>query len=115
MNIRIELSYMELCKNFDVQPLFHRREISDLTFLNKVFNDKVDCSPIIGCVYFYAPQRPLRHGRRALFSISSRINVRKNSPMLRAQRLANENPELDVFIDVPIFKRNAKRHYSSLF
>ena len=52
MNIRIELSYMELCKNFDVQPLFHRREISDLTFLNKVFNDKVDCSPIIGCVYF---------------------------------------------------------------
>ena len=35
------LSYMELCKKIDVQPLFHRSEMSGLTFLKKFLTIKL--------------------------------------------------------------------------
>ena len=116
MNIRcIELSYTELCFNFNVQSLSDRRKMTDLSFLNKVINDKINCASITSSVSLYAPERPLRHKHRDLFKNAARINVRKNSPMIRAQQIANETQELDVFKSVIIFKRNLKRHYSCSF
>ena len=111
LNLCTQLSYTEQCDFFNLQPLHHRRNIFDLTFLNKVFNQKVDCPPILSCVSFYVPSRSLR--RRDLFYIVRRINVRKNSHMVRTQALANTT-DLDVFIDPTTFKRNAKRFYNNL-
>jgi hypothetical protein len=110
LNINIKLSYLELCKNFNLQPLYHRREICSLVFINKVFNNKVDCPPIVSCISFYIPSRSLR--RRNLFYNRSRINIRKQSPMIRAQTLAN-NVDLDFFINSSHFKRNVKQLYNS--
>jgi len=113
MDIRgIELSYPELCFSFDVQSLSDRRNITDLSFLNKVINDKMNCFSITSTISLYAPERPLRRQRRDLFKNASRINIRKNSPMIRAQRLANETCELDIFQNVSDFRRSVKRHYS---
>ena len=81
------ISYEALCNRFKLQPLYLRRDISDLCMLNKVFCNKVDCPDIVELITLNVPVRRLRF--TTLFSQKYRINVRKNSLMIRCQHLAN--------------------------
>ena len=103
------MSYLEKCKYFNVQPLFIRRNITELVCVNKVFNNKVDCSSIVQAFTFYVPGRVLR--RRCLFAPRARLNVRKQSPLVRAQTSSN-NVDLDIFDNPCNFKRKARQHFS---
>ena len=109
LKVNANLSYLEKCKYFNIQPLYIRRNISELVFVNKVFNNKIDCAPIVQAFTFYVPGRALR--RRALFAPRARLNVRKQSPLVRAQTSAN-NVNLDIFDNVCSFKRSARRHFN---
>ena len=103
------MSYEEKCRYFKVQTLSSRRNISDVVFLNKLFNNKIDCNPILREVSLYVPSRRLR--QRDLFLNRFRLNIRKNSPLIRAQAQINAS-NLDVFDNVVAFKRQAKSYFS---
>ena len=102
------MSYAEKCQYFNVQTLSSRRNVSEAIFINKVYNNKIDCAPILQDLSFYIPSRRLR--QRDLFLNRSRINVRKFSPLLRAQTRINES-NLDVFDNVVFFKQKARSFF----
>ena len=109
LKVNPNLSYLEKCKYFNIQPLYIRRNITELVFVNKVFNNKVDCPSITQAFTFYVPGRALR--RRCLFAPRARLNVRKQSPIVRAQTSVN-NVDLDIFDNLCNFKRSARRHFN---
>ena len=102
------MSYSEKCKYFNIQTLSSRRNVTEAIFINKLYNNKIDCSPILQDLSFYVPSRHLR--QRDLFLNRSRINVRKLSPLLRAQARINES-NLDIFDNVVSFKRKARSFF----
>ena len=102
------LSYAEKCQYFNVQTLSSRRNLSEAIFINKVFNSKIDCAPILQDLSFYVPSRRLR--QRDLFLNRSRLNIRKFSPLSRAKAQINDS-ELDVFDNVVSFKRKARSFF----
>ena len=108
-NVDYTLSYEEKCRYFKIQTLSSRRNISEVVFLNKLFNNKIDCAPILRDISFYVPSRHLR--QRDLFLNRARLNLRKNSPLLRAQSQVNGS-DLDVFDNVVAFKRKARSYFS---
>lgn len=108
-NINYSMSYEDKCRYFNVQTLSVRRNITEVTFMNKLFNNKIDCSAILADVSFYIPSRRLR--QRDLFLNRARLNIRKHSPLLRAQAQVNSS-NLDVFDNVVAFKRKARSYYS---
>ena len=59
-NIDYSMSYADKCRYFKVQTLSERRNISEVVFLNKVFNNKIDCNAIIQDISFHVPSRNLR-------------------------------------------------------
>ena len=114
-----DVPYSDLCKKFKFQPLYLRRNVSDLVTFNKILTSKMDCSPLVSSIDFNVPRPPSSFPsfRRRTFSApscfcdSSRINVRKYSPLVRCQRLANFT-DLDVFDDnLYQFKKSARHFY----
>ena len=101
-NLSTSMSYEEKCHYFNVQSLSSRRNVSEVVFVNKLFNGKIDCSAIIEDISFYIPSRHLR--RRNMFFTHGRINLRKNSPLQKAQAL-------DVFDNITSFKRKAQSYF----
>ena len=99
---------LKKCKYFNIQTLSSRRNITEAIFINKLYNNKIDCSPILLDLSFYVPSRHLR--QRDLFLNRSRINIRKFSPLLRAQARINES-NLDIFDNVVSFKRKARSFF----
>ena len=106
----LNLTYSELCKNFNLQPLFQRRKMLDLRILNKILNNGVDCPYILSSVNFRVPTRITRNNH--LFALDGRLNIRRNSPIQRASKLANE-VDIDVVGISPIvLRRILKTHFS---
>ena len=103
------MSYEEKCRYFKVQTLSSQRNISESVFLNKLFNNKIDCIPILREISFYVPSRRLR--QRDLFFNRARLNLRKNSPLQRAQATLN-NSDLNIFDNDVTFKRKARSYFS---
>ena len=112
--------YSSLCKKFNFQPLYLRRNVCDLVTFNKILTNRFDCSPLVGAIDFNVP-KPLSSyryvtRRRAnsaptCFNESYCLNVRKNSPLVRLQTLANFTG-LDVFNDnLYSFKKSARHFY----
>ena len=108
-NLNVSMSYEEKCHYFNVQMLSSRRNVSEVVFVNKIFNNKIDCSSILEDISFYVPSRHLR--QRDMFYTRGRINLRKQSPLQRAQAQVNMS-NLDVFDNVVSFKRKARSYFS---
>ena len=108
-NVDYTMSYEEKCRYFKIQTLSSRRNVSEVIFLNKLFNNKIDCAPILRDISFYVPSRHLR--QQDLFLNCAWLNLRKNSPLLRAQSQVNGS-DLDVFDNVVTFKRKARAYFS---
>ena len=108
-NLNYSTSYEEKCDYFKIQTLSSRRNVSEVVFINKLFNNKIDCNSIITDVSFYVPSRHLR--QRDMFLTRGRLNLRKHSPLQRAQTRVNMS-NLDVFDNVVSFKRKARSHFS---
>ena len=78
--------------------------IQDLYF---IITNTYNCSELVERIHYYVPQRTLRRNR--LFSVQSRVNVRKYSFLPRAQSLSNSHVELDIFeMDPFVFRRQAE-------
>ena len=108
-NLDSSLSYDEKCQYFKIQTLSSRRKVSEVVFINKVYNNKIDCQSILQDLAFYVPSRRIR--QRDLFYTRPRINIRKNSPLQRAMTCANSS-NLDVFDGIVAFKRKARSYFS---
>ena len=89
-----QFSYEELCLNFNVKTLQSRRNVSDLSFLNKLLINRLNSPYLVGQVHLQVPQRystftrPTR-STSPTFHVQCRINVRKDSYMPRVLNLAN--------------------------
>ena len=114
-----DVPYPSLCKSFKFQPLYHRRNICDLVTFNKILTNKLDCSPLLESIDFNVPPPPSSYPvtRRRIhytppcFRESFRINIRKNSPLVRCQHLANSTG-LDMFdVNLYHFKKSARHFY----
>ena len=82
----------------------------DLRILNKILNNGVDCPYILSSVNFRVPTRITRNNH--LFALDGRLNIRRNSPIQRASKLANE-VDIDVVGISPIvLRRILKTHFS---
>ena len=109
LKLGCDVSYPTMCKRFKLLPLNQRRNISDLVLVNKFFNNKVDCSVLLEMFSFYVPQRRGRY--TPCFYTKNRINIRKNSPMVRCQQLINETGLDFTEINLNVFKKKAIRVY----
>ena len=81
--------YPSLCVIFNFSSLECRRKTSDLTFLNKVFHNKVNCSYIVGELPLRVPRRILRYN--PTFNTESRLLCRKHSYLPRVLNTVNCN------------------------
>ena len=104
------VSYLELCVNFKLQPLQSRREMLDVRMLNKVLNDRVDCPELLSMVPFRVPTRLISR-RRDLFACNHRIRARQNSPITRSTSLANRS-DLDVLSPVNYFRNISYSYFT---
>ena len=109
LRITYNVPYLSLCKRFNFEPLSQRRKVSDVTLLNKLFNNKINCPSMVESINFNVPRRRLRS--MPSFNNVCRLDIRKNSPLVRCQGLA-EASGLDVFENnMYAFKKSAKRFY----
>ena len=94
-------SYMDLCNRFKLTSLEARRNVSDLTFFNKLLTNKVNCPFLLSNVYFSVPVCNTRN--LSLFHTikKGRIKVRKTSYLPRTTILASSIP-----IDTDFFDAN---------
>ena len=109
LRISYAVPYLSLCKSLNFQPLYLRRNVCDLLTFNKILINKIDCPALVGSVNFNVPRRRLRS--TPCFTETCRLNVRKNSPLVRFHKLANATG-LDVFErNCYTFKKNARSFY----
>ena len=69
--------YEELCVRFNVKTLQSRRNISDLVFLNKLFNNRINSPYLTSQVSLRVPRRILRD--KPTFSTDCRLLCRKDT------------------------------------
>ena len=108
-----QLSYDELCCNFNVKTLQSRRNIADLSFLNKIVSNSINSPYLVGQIYLHVPNyyQTFTRTTRSIasaFHVNNLINARKDSFMPRVLSLANR---MDLYNDIvmktPIaFKRS---------
>ena len=111
-----QLSYEELCCNFNIKTLQSRRSIADLSFLNKLVVNVINSPYLVSQVLLQVPNyyRTFIRTTRSLaptFHVSNRVNVRRDSFMPRVLNLANRlNLYDDIVMKTPMhFKRSIKR------
>lgn len=97
-----QLSYEELCCNFNVKSLQSRRNIADLSFLNKVVTNSINSPYLVSQIFLHVPNyyQTFTRTTRSIapaFYVNNRINVRKDSFMPRVLNLANR---LDLYDDI---------------
>ena len=85
--------YSTLCTKFNMTTLETRRNISDATFLNKLIQNKLNCSYLVNEISYRVPDRNARILRSSLvkpiFHFEYRLLCRKHSYFPRVLELAN--------------------------
>ena len=75
-----------------------RRQVSDLVYLHKIINNKVNCSYIVGEVRIRAPERRQRHqNQKPLLAVDAKLCLRKDTFFPRVASTVNTYKEIDVF------------------
>ena len=105
------LPYESRCKYFNLQPLNRRRQILDLRILNKVLNNSIDCPFLLSCVNFRVPVRFTRN--KSPFVCNGRLLVRKNSPLIRSMKCANDERIDATCSSTFTFRRILNSHFST--
>ena len=103
--------YIDRCSFFNIQPLSSRRQISDLVYLHKIINYKVNCTYLVNEITLYTPARIMR--QKPLFYVKARICARKGSFLPRVLTIANMNERIDVFhfTSLYAFKRQIRQYF----
>lgn len=104
-------SYADKLEHFKLGTLELRRTVSDLTFLYKLLNNKIDCLDLLSKININVPSRPPRHPRSVLYVPRYRTNLGKHSFMSRITHKYNKISGLTT--DVDIFS-NTLHKYKSL-
>lgn len=87
----------QLLEKFDITSLLERRESSALHFLDKIMQNKIDCSEILNQLNFYVPRINSRHSRN-FYLAAPRTNVLKFSPLFNiCNTYETHCSELDIF------------------
>ena len=84
--------YSTLCTKFNMTTLETRRNISDATFLNKLIQNKLNCSYLVNEISYRVPDRKARILRSSLVKPifhEYRLLCRKHSYFPRVLELAN--------------------------
>ncbi len=122
-----DYSYLQLCNRFNLSTLEARRNVTDLSFVNKLVNNRVNCNFLTSCIYLSVPltlpssttQRTLRSRnsseKSALFCTDKkcRLVIRKSSFFPRTTALLNTLPDdVDVFdTNIAMFKRSVSVYF----
>ena len=106
------LSYDNLCANFNLQSLENRRKMLDTRNLNKLFTNDINCPYLLSTVQIRVPRSNIMTRYKPVFHVDSRLNVRKNSPIQRASSIANNSPLDVVGSSAFTFKSLAKDYFS---
>lgn len=94
-------SYNMRLRKLKMVSLETRRDLLDLTFLHKLFNNKIDCPQLLTMFKFTIPRRYPRNKIIALLSPPiRRTKLGHNSPVSRLSKLHNEfSSTVDIFSD----------------
>ena len=105
------VDYFERCHIFNLQTLSSWRQISDLVYLFKLANNKLNCLDMGRKIRIYAPTRIMR--RKPLFYVNAKIIARKDLFMARVLTNANKYNLIDIFnyCSVFTFKRLVRQNF----
>lgn len=108
--------YTQRCKRFHFLPLYMRRNMNDIAFLLKIFQNQIDCSELLSLFHINAPKKVTRH-TNILHVPSTRTNYHKNSFVIRVSNQFNiiyKDMELDLFnTPVNLFKTKFNKKFFS--
>ena len=108
------VGYNARCDIFKLQTLMGRRQVSDLVYLHKIINSKVNCSYVVGEVRIRAPERRQRHqNQKPLLAVDAKLCLRKDTFFPRVASIVNIYKEIDVFhfTTVQSFKYRARPYF----
>lgn len=95
-------NYSEIESEQNILSLEIRRQINDLLFIHKLFNNKISCPDLLAQINFRDPSKPTR--QKQLFYLNrAKTNTGINAPLRRCQHLWNKASDegMDVFADPP--------------
>ena len=84
-----DYDYSSLCFIFNMKTLENRRKVIDVSFLNKIMQNKVNCSYLLNEVSLRVPSRNFSI-YKPTFVIGYRLLCRKNSYTPRVLEMANK-------------------------
>ena len=100
--------YEETCKELKLPLLSKRRKINDMIFLYKVINGIYDCPSLLNEMNIRVPSFNSRQ-TDFFYTQASRINARKNSPLIRTMNEYNEetrkNKQFDLAMPEAMFRK----------
>jgi hypothetical protein len=100
------ISYIDLCAKFRLQPLSLRRKQLDIRNFHKIINGHVNCPDLLQEVKLAVPTRSLRNNR--LFLSTGRLQLRLNSFLPRVHKLAEKfKHTLDLFDSSIVYVKRA--------
>ena len=104
-------NYESMCTKLGLKTLAARRIMLDLTFLHKVVNGGTDCIELLQELQFRVPSTT--RNRDVFYVPSCRVNVRKNSPLIRLVRefnaISKDDDILDLAMKPTIYKNTVYR------
>lgn len=96
--LRMLPSYTDKLQNFNVCTLKARRQLLDMTFLFKVFNNHIDCPELLNLFKLRVPRKPPRYPSVLFSAPLARTNLRSHNAVSRLSYLYNSLGEsVDIF------------------
>ena len=90
--------YEDICGALNLQTLIERRAFLDMKFLYKIINNLSNGPELLSKLNFRVPTKNTRD-KSTFYAPESRINVRKNSPLVRIMKeynmITNQNEIID--------------------
>lgn len=105
---RIAKSYDEKLQYFKLTRLYDRRKLHDMIFLHKLFNNFIDCPPLLSKFKLNVPRRIPRKPTALMNVPVFRTNLGRDSPVTRLCRMYNDiatgNNSIDLSFNKTKFK-----------
>jgi hypothetical protein len=89
-------AYTCLINEFQLEPLYVRRQIASVLYLHRIVHCKIDCSELVEMLKFRIPKLGIRYSATFCNQLSS-TNYHQNSPIIAMCTLYNQ---LQLFADI---------------
>jgi hypothetical protein len=89
-------AYTCLINEFQLEPLYVRRQIASVLYLHRIVHCKIDCSELVEMLKFRIPKLGIRYSATFSNQLSS-TNYHQNSPIIAMCTLYNQ---LQLFADI---------------